>query len=340
MSAGRWIAVRMPNWLGDGALAAPALRALSAANPEARVLLIAPAANAALYGRWPAAGLVEIERRGVVDLFRAARLLRSLEPEAAVHLAPSFRAALPAYAAGVGRRIGFPSDHRSALLTHVIAEPPRSVHLARQFLRLVEPLGANPDAPLDPRLPVGEDEADAARERLGGWGLSGEETIALCPGATYGPTKRWPPEHWIELARSLARRGFRLLILGGEGESEIARRIEAEVGSPARAVAGALGLRGSLAVLAQIAAAVSNDSGAMHLAAAAGCPTLGLFGSTNPQWTGPLGRASGTVTLSLPCAPCYGARCPTSIECLRDLAPRRVETELLALLESGREIHA
>ncbi len=135
----------------------------------------------------------------------------------------------------------------------------------------------------------------------------------------------------MSLARRLAAEGDSLLILGGADERPIAARILDEVGGMARSLAGDLSLRESLAILGRLAGAVSNDSGAMHLAAAAGCAVLGLFGSTNPTWTGPLGAHSRAITLGLHCSPCYAKTCPTQIECLRDLDPARVADAFRAI---------
>jgi heptosyltransferase-2 len=121
--------------------------------------------------------------------------------------------------------------------------------------------------------------------------------------------------------------------LGGADERIAAARLCDEIGGDGvQSLAGALTLRRSLSVLSLVAGAVSNDSGGMHLAAAAGTAVIGIFGSTNPAWTGPLGSRSRAVSLGLHCAPCYGRTCPTQIECLRDLSPASILSELDALL--------
>jgi heptosyltransferase-2 len=252
--------------------------------------------------------------------------------EEALVLAPSFRAALLPLMVRANRRIGMRSDARAALLTDALPVPNRDEHLAVQYLHLAGHLGADPKAPLDPVLPIGADEREAAKERLASLDVDGRQSIALCPGATYGDTKRWPPSRWIELARILSDRGRKLIVLGSGDESVLGGRIEEMLDSRARNLAGKLSIRESLAALTHLAGAVSNDSGAMHLAAAAGCPVIGLFGSTNPAWTGPLGSRSRAITLGLPCSPCYRRTCPTEIECLRDLSAEHVAEETCRLI--------
>jgi heptosyltransferase-2 len=259
-----------------------------------------------------------------------------LGTDEALLLAPSFRAALLARLAGIPRRVGYASDGRAWLLTDALASPGRDSHLAEQYRALAARLGARATTPLDPTIPVGSDETARADLRLLSMGLDGASTVALCPGATYGETKRWPVAHWVGLARRLSAQGDALLILGGPDERPIAARIREEVGDTVHSLAGELTLRESLALLGCLAGTVSNDSGAMHLAAAAGCTVLGLFGSTHPAWTGPLGARSRALTLRLPCSPCYGRTCPTQIECLRDLDPDRVANAFRELRE-GKE---
>jgi heptosyltransferase II len=333
------ILIVLPNWVGDGALAAPCVRAVQAARPDHRLILLGTARSAPLYGRWPSHALLQWEGSGLRGLLRVANRLRLLGAAEAIILAPSFRAALAVRLAGVGRRIGYATDSRRWLLSDALDLPGRDSHLALQYLSLAARGGADPATPPDPSIPIGNDERERAQARLRSLGLDASTTVALCPGATYGETKRWPIEHWTRLAAILVAGGDSVLVMGGADERAIAERICAAVGNVTnrvKSLAGELTLRESLAVLGAVAGAVSNDSGAMHLAAAAGCPVLGLFGSTNPRWTGPLGARSRAIGLGLDCAPCYAKRCPTQIECLRDLEPSRVAAAFREL-RGGKE---
>ncbi|MBD3161608.1 MAG: lipopolysaccharide heptosyltransferase II [Candidatus Eisenbacteria bacterium] len=288
-----------------------------------------------MYGRWPDVALLTVPPRSRAGERRLWRQLRGVPIDAAVVFAPSLRTALVPWLLRIPRRIGFRTDRRGPLLTDAVPSGSRERHLARQFLDLAVRLGADAAAPLDPRLPVGEDEREAAGDRLREIGFAGEETVALCPGATYGETKRWPLASWLALSSALIAGGRTIVVLGGGEEVAAGEAIARNGGAAAQSLAGRLSLRESLAMLGRLAGCVSNDSGAMHLAAAAGCPVVGVFGSTNPSWTGPLGARARVVTLGLACSPCYSSRCPTSIECLRDLDPDRVRAALLGLLEQA-----
>lgn len=328
------ILVVLPNWVGDGAMAAPALRALRTARGDARLILAGTERSAPLYGRWPCDAVIPVRAGSARATLAFARRLRGLGIDAALIMSPSFRAALIPWLAGIRRRVGWGTDGRRLLLTDALPAPSRDVHLARSYLALAARLGADPSTTEDPTLPLGSDEKGVAMDRLRGMGIAPARCIALLPGATYGETKRWPLPSWVAFGRALRARGWSLLVMGGEGERAASEKLRGEIGVGAVAsLAGDLTLRGSMSVLSLLAGAVSNDSGGMHLAGAAGTPVIGIFGSTNPAWTGPLGARSRTVSLGLRCSPCYGRTCPTQIECLRDLSPERVLSEFEILME-------
>jgi len=338
-------AIMLPNWIGDAVLAAPAVRLLTRADGGARAVLVAHPRVAPLYGRWPCLSLL-VSGRGIGGMARVARRLRRGGVEEAILLSPSMRSALVPYVAGIRARVGYASDGRGVLLTRALPVSPREVHLAKQYLALAAGLAGSSDhsrgraraidsdEDLDPALPIGDDEIDEAARRLSALGFEGNRTIALCPGATYGETKRWPLKHWVRLGKILQAGGRQIVIVGGGDESRAGQTLALEIGRETRSLAGEMSLRQSLALLRLVAGAVSNDSGAMHLATAAGCPVVGLFGSTNPEWTGPLGRRSAALSLGLPCSPWGGRKCPTEIECLRDLQPEMVARRLALHLAS------
>ncbi|MFB3909837.1 MAG: lipopolysaccharide heptosyltransferase II [Candidatus Eisenbacteria bacterium] len=326
------IAVRLPNWIGDAAMAAPALAALRAARPGVRWILIGSEQSVPLYGRWGADGLLVARDRGLFGPFALARRLRDLSLSEALVLGRSFRAALPFALARVPHRAGLATGGRALLLTDRLPEPDRSRHLAQHYLDLAARLGADPATPLDPSLPIGDDERRAAARRLEAVGCRPETAIGFAPGATYGETKRWPLRSWIDLGSRLASSGFSIAVFGGTAERAAAAAIADALPGAVFPLAGTLAIRQSLAVMSLLRAHVSNDSGAMHLAAASGRPVLGIFGSTNPRWTGPLGPASRALTLGLSCSPCYARRCPTQIECLRDLGAAAVHETLQPML--------
>lgn len=335
------ILVRLPNWIGDAVMAAPAILGLSEVLPDASITLLGKPAALALFE-----GLDDPFRFQTLppDVSRADRLLeaaahaRGEHHDAVLVLPPSFSAAAMALAAGIPIRVGWPTEGRGLLLTARSQAAVRTRPLRDQYCQLAEDLvleltGKRPT--LDPRvrrLPLRAEELEGAAARMSALEVDGPRAIGLAPGAIYGPTKRWPESHFLTLANELQRLGNTVFWLGGAEERELCRRLHdaSTTTGPSVFLAGELSLRESLGLIARLAAVVSNDSGALHLADAAGTPVVGIYGSTEPRWTGPGGPFTRALTLRLACAPCFQRHCPTAIECLRDLT---VDSVVAALAE-------
>jgi lipopolysaccharide heptosyltransferase II len=340
------ILLRLPNWIGDAVMALPAVLALGEARPDWEWCLRGgPRVRPVFTGLDEPFRLLPgpvRDRSTAWEFLADAWALRRERCDAAVIFTPSLRGALEARAAGAGERVGWDADGRGFLLTVHGRRPTRTRPLREQYWELAALLldrlggGALPRGEgslLPRRAPLRAEEIVSAAAFTRGRDLPAERTVALAPGAAYGPTKRWPEERFAELARRLAAGGWTPLWIGGPDERALCRVLAA--GSAGRSVAGELSLRQTLALLASVRAAVSNDSGAMHLAQAAGCPVVGIFGSTAPEWTGPAGADAAVVREPVSCAPCFAPRCPTQIECLRGIPVERVETALFRLLEAG-----
>ncbi len=223
-----------------------------------------------------------------------------------------------------------PIDHRPPAIAHPQA------HQVREYLRLVAALGANPD-PVLPFLYVTADEVEAIRRQFA---LdAARRWLGLIPGAEYGPAKRWPEGHFIAAAGELQRRvGCGIVIFGSQADMPLARAIESAIGhppSPVRNLAGRTSLRELCAALKVCDAALTNDTGPMHVAAAVGTPVVAPFGSTSPELTGPglPGEPRHRLLKSAaPCSPCFRRECPIDFRCLNGITvPRVVEAVMEAL---------
>ncbi len=217
--------------------------------------------------------------------------------------------------------------------------------LREQYLRLVDALARRgfdrtlSTAPTDCVLPLRAEEIAWAGEEWARLELDPARTIALAPGATYGYTKRWPEERFSALASSLIETGWSVVWVGGADEVESTVRLRDALdarGQASESLAGLHSLRQTLALLSKIRAVVSNDSGALHLAQAAGAPVVGIFGSTSPAWTGPSGAEARVVYERVACSPCFARSCPTQIECLTGLSVERVTRSVLELVDAAR----
>ena len=309
------LVVRSPNWLGDAVMALPAVRNLKTLLGDGRLAVATPEKLAALWEACPfvdeVVALKQPRRVGAV-----ARQMREGGYASAVLLPNSLRAAAEAWRAGIPQRFGYARGGRGLLLSRTIPVPRRDpvrLHQKFYYIDLAAALGAPTDATF-PAL-----RAPAAAEKPTAGGLE----VALCPGAEYGPAKRWPLENFAALGQEFLKRGFRIVILGATNDAALAAQL-AEKLPGARNLAGQTTLAEFMTVLAGCGIVVSNDSGAMHLASALGVRTVAIFGSTEPALTGPLGPRTAVLRHHVPCSPCFLRECPIDFACMIRIAPAQV----------------
>jgi heptosyltransferase-2 len=159
--------------------------------------------------------------------------------------------------------------------------------------------------------------------------LSRAQPIAiLCPGAEFGPAKRWPAEHFADLALRLARDGFAVWIMGSPNDAPAASALEAALGGRRTGVTNLTGrtdLGTAIDLMSAASLVVSNDSGLMHAAAAVGAPLVALFGSSSPLYTPPLSASARIARIEIACSPCFKRECPLGhFRCMRELHPELV----------------
>lgn len=313
-----------PAWVGDMVMSQTVVATL--ARRGAEVHCLAPPATRDLARRMPgvtASHLIRT-RHGRLDLgerSRVAMRLRRLRFERAVVLPGSFKSALVPALARIPHRIGYRKEARGALLTDA-----RTLD-ARKLPRMVDRFAALADADAEPPRLVAD--AKVRVRRAAELGVALDRTIiALCPGAAYGPAKRWPEACFADVARACRDRGADVWLMGGPADAEAAERIARR--SLAHNLAGRTSLTDAVDLLSAAHAVVSNDSGLMHVAAALGVPVVAIYGSTTPAFTPPLGERTEIVAEELPCRPCFARECPLGhLNCLRHIRPGRV----LAALE-------
>lgn len=331
------ILVKAPNWIGDAVLAGPLLGALRANWRKAHIAVLAREKVRPVIERLPGADeTVAEEAMGIRAL---AGWIQANAFDALVLLSSGLAVPLACAYARVPLRIGFRGSGRSLLLTRGPAPLPRSLHQVEHYLALGSVLGAF--RPARPRLFWRVKEADRAEagaliKAAGKPG--GAPLVALAPGGAFGPAKRWFRHRWAGLADRLSlEMDCRVAIVGGAAEAGEAEAIaELTARAPINA-AGRLTLGGTAALLARCRAFVSNDSGLLHAGAAVGTPTLGLFGSSNPHWTGPYGPNCRALWGRVPCSPCYRRSCLPGRDyaCLDALSVELVWRELKGVLDVG-----
>lgn len=294
----------------------PLLTRLREQQPQARIDVVAPAWVAPVFRRMPeVAGVIETPfAHGALRLrerWRLGRTLKALGYDQAFVLPNAWKAALLPFFADIAIRSGYRGESRYGLLNRLYRKQPGREPMALHYARLSEAPGAAIAQPLpEPRLAVDAQAALGTRRRFG----LEERYAVLCPGAEYGPAKRWP--YFPELAARLERP---VVVLGSAKERELC----AAVGG--RNLAGETTLDEALDVLAGAELVVSNDSGLMHIAAALGRPQVALFGSSSPRHTPPLSARARVIWLGIECSPCYARECPLGhFRCMRELSVEQV----------------
>jgi len=303
------ILVVAPNWIGDALMAQPLLARLKESGASVDVL--APEWVAPVVRRMPEVDEVIAApfRHGPLQLGSRWRLGRSLARrgyEAAYVLPNTWKSALVPFFARIPKRIGYVGEMRYGLLNSL----QKSVDAAmpRHYALLAGKTGI--ETLPRPHLEVSPGEiAETARR----FGIGGDYTV-LCPGAEYGPAKRWP--YFRELAERLATP---VVLLGSGNDAQPAAGIRG------KNLVGQTSLDDAIRLIAGAAAVVSNDSGLMHVAAALGRPQVALFGSSSPEHTPPASARARVLWLRLECSPCFERECPLGhFRCMKEITVEQV----------------
>lgn len=314
------ILVVAPNWIGDALMAQPLLARLREKSPGLRIDLLASEWVAPVARRMPEVDEVITApfRHGALQFgsrWKLGRALKARGYRQAIVLPNSWKAALVPFFADIALRSGYVGESRYGLLNLLYRGPDKAMR--QHYARLAEAPGQEPSQPLpQPRLRVDASHAAATRKRFG---IEGRY-IVLCPGAEYGPAKRWP--FFAELA---ARLDAPVVLLGSPNDAGAA------AGIGGTNLIGKTTLDEAIDIIAGAERVVSNDSGLMHVAAALGRPLLALFGSSSPEMTPPQPGNSRVLWLKIECSPCYQRECPLGhFRCMRELSVERVLAELAA----------
>ncbi|HYJ32357.1 MAG TPA: lipopolysaccharide heptosyltransferase II [Candidatus Binatia bacterium] len=312
---------------------------VAAAAARGAIFAGRPAFEPLVLARLPGARYLTAARTRRLAL---ARELRALEPGAALLLPDSFSSALVAALAGIPRRIGYGAEGRGFLLTVRVprAGRARSAPRAAEYRVLGEAAGLSVP-PGEPSLAAAEGERALGMARLEAAGIGDGPVLVLAPGAAYGPAKQWGPERFAAVGAHVARsRGAALAIVGAGGDAGPAgetARLAAAAGARVANLAGATSIPELVGILDAALAVVSNDSGVMHLAAALGRPTVGIFGSTSPVWTASAAPWATSLYAEYPCSPCFRRTCPIGYGCLRSIEAEQGTKAVERLLGKERE---
>jgi lipopolysaccharide heptosyltransferase II len=328
------ILIVAPNWIGDALLAQPLFARLLQKHPGATVAALAPPWTAPVLRRMPEiAEVIDAPfAHGELKLGARWNLARSLRKRAydqSIVLPNTFKSALIPLFAGIPLRTGFSGELRYGALNRVHRLDEKALPLmAERYAQLAEEPGSPPARPLaEVGLRVDPANLGAALKRLG---LSrSKPVVAFCPGAEYGPAKRWPARYFAELATKLAAQGRAVWLFGSGKDREIGEEIVRLSAGAAVNLCGKTDLASAIDLLSLAEVVVSNDSGLMHVAAAVGRPVVALYGSSSPEHTPPLSRSHRIVRTGIDCSPCYARECPLGhFKCMIELTPERLLREI------------
>lgn len=334
-----------PAWVGDMVMAQSLFMSLKSRDTTARIDVLAPAWTRALLDRMPEVSSAITSPFGHSELQLGARrrLGRTLirhDYDQAIVLPNSIKAALVPYFAKIPHRTGFKGEYRYGLINDIRTLDKDALPLTVQrFIALGnQPDDEPPQHPPMPRLQPIEGAFESAVSRLGLGGTEGP-VLALAPGAEFGASKKWPEAHFAKVAHEHLRKGWQVWLFGSENDADATGSINRMLGGRGRDLAGQTRLEDAIDLLSGCSAAVTNDSGLMHVAAALGLPVAAVYGSTSPTMTPPLSTRARSISIDIECRPCFKRECPLEhLDCLNQLQPELVMSALDELLPAEEQL--
>ncbi|KMN83953.1 ADP-heptose--LPS heptosyltransferase [Chromobacterium sp. LK11] len=330
-----------PSWVGDSVMAQPLYQRLHQRHPDLELHVFAPAWTLPLLARMPEVAKAHLNPFGhgalrLGERWKVARQLAAERFDQAIVLPNSLKSALIPLFAGIPLRTGFLGESRYWILNDARELDEQALPMmVERFCALAEDKGEPLPRPLShPRLALTDASQQAVLDKLK-LDVS-RPAVAFCPGAEYGPAKRWPARHFAELARRFDAAGYAVWLFGSGKDKEVGDDISRLSGGLAVNLCGATGLEEAIDLIGLTRLAICNDSGLMHVAAALDKPLVALYGSSSPDFTPPLSEQAAIVSLNLDCSPCFERTCPYGhTDCLEKMEPERVWQAALPLLPAN-----
>lgn len=326
-----------PNWLGDAVMALPAIQAVRETFPQATIDVAARPSVAPLFSLVPDVGRVLLLERGM----SSAAAVHQGRYDTALLLPNSFHTARLAKKAGIPERWGYRADFRSWMLTRAVPRPLR-LHQVDYYRSLAHAVGCA-GGEGDPRIAVTDGLRAQGAASLVAAGWNGRvPLVALAPGAAFGAAKRWPAASFARLSDRLATDGVCPVLIGSIGDRAAGAELAAGLGGQSRPLdlIGRTDLPQLAGVLTHCRALVTNDSGAMHFAAALGVNVTAMFGPTRERETYPRGSGRHAfLTHPVWCRPCMLRECPLTHRCMTGTSVDAVYAATQPLFVMARTNH-
>lgn len=333
-----------PSWVGDMVMSQSLYIVLKQLHPESQIDVIAPGWCKPILERMP-----EIHQaiempigHGEFNLLGRREIGKSLREKQYDHayiLPKSAKSALIPWFANIPLRTGWKGEMRYGLLNDLRPNMKSFQFMVERYVALAysqeEMIDSSSLGGLEtlPRPSLFIDKKEQA-EAIAKFNLNQEApVVGLCPGAEFGPAKKWPETHYAEVASAMVNTGKQVWLFGSQKDLETCNNIKQLVPQEHQhqihVLAGQTSLIEAVDLLAACQTVVANDSGLMHVAAAVGCNVVAVYGSTSPKYTPPLAEKVEIVHTDIDCRPCFKRECPLGhLNCLSQLSPQKVISKI------------
>ena len=300
------ILIRGVNWIGDSIITIPIVRTIRENFPDAFIGIIVKENLIPIWENVP-----YIDKIYKVEDKKSE--IKSQKFDLGIVLPNSFSSALEMYLLNVKFRVGYPTELRGIFLTDKVPVPQRfrEKHLIEEYFDIIRFIDLKiKDKSLEFFIP--DSIKSKMKDLLKSRGFVDKDIIiGVCPGATYGPAKMWFKERYIDLITKVIKKyNAKIIIIGSNVERELIRFLLKGIGFSDRIISSEdFNILESSALISYCKLFISNDTGPMHIAASLKIPVIGIFGSTNPIWTAPLGDKNIVMYKKVKCSPCYKRKC-------------------------------
>lgn len=316
-----------PSWVGDMIMAQVLFMAIKKQHPQTRIEVLAPQWSRPLTDRMPEVSMsIDMPfKHGelkLIDRYRLAKKLKSHHYQRSYVCPNSFKSALIPFWAQIPKRIGWRGEWRYGLLNDLRVLDKKQYPL---MVERYEALGYESKATLHGFRPKLQVQAHQVESTLKAYQLTTDKPVlVLCPGAEFGPSKRWPESYYAEVAKHYLAQQWQVWILGSQKDNESAEKIQA-LAKGCAVFTGQTSLAQAIDLMSLANKVLTNDSGLMHIAAALDRPLVAVFGSTSPQFTPPLNLHAKVIQENVPCSPCFKRTCPLAHhQCMTQLSVPKV----------------
>jgi heptosyltransferase-2 len=332
------ILIIAPSWVGDMVLANSLFQTLKQNNPNVQIDVAAPAWTLPLIDRMPEVSVkialpFKHGKLALIERIKMGMQLRNKGYTQAILLVNSFKSAILPFAAGIPKRTGYLGETRFGLVNDIRPlDKAKLKKTVERFVSLGQAMGK--DLPIDIPYPKLSSTPKTAWILASSLGIAKSERkiLGLCPGAEYGEAKRWPIEHYAEVATYATKQGWQVWIFGSDKDVDVTNKINVLTNGNCIDFGGKTKLGEAIDLMSLCDTVISNDSGLMHVAAALDKKVIAIYGSSDPQHTPPMQKNATIEYLRLDCSPCFKRVCPLTgnahMACLNEISASKIIAHL------------